>query len=142
MFYPQGMSLKGISAGEIDATGKALKEVGAVNILIDDTAITASYGSISYIGYGIFPDASTAKSASELIGTHFGNGEVLIDFPYPAKIYSTANIYGIATTAIVVSVENVTLVTSLTGIVDSYLAQSRSILLAQAAIKHLEKVGK
>lgn len=35
---PQGMISRGISAGEIDATGKALKEIGAVNITIEDSA--------------------------------------------------------------------------------------------------------
>lgn len=140
---PQGMTSGGISAGEIDATGKALKVVGTVNILIQDSVSIAN-GNVSYV---VFPESSGAKSASEVIGTHFGNGEALIDFPYPAKIYTNAKIgfAGLPTTLIIVSVENVTIVTFLTNAsftdTNANLRQARSILLAQAVIKHLEKVG-
>lgn len=144
---PPGMSSGGISAGEIDATGKALKQVGAVNILIKDPVFTVAKefpnGAISYV---ILPDASTAKNSSEVIGTHFGDGQVLKDFPYPTKIYN--NVIGFAgtTTVLVASVENVTVITFLTSYsftdTDSDLMQSKVISLGYAAIEHLGKVGK
>ncbi len=150
---PQGMSSRGVSAGEIDATGKALKQVGAVTIQIEDPISSICFQPNSpstcvkgtpnaSIFYGIFPDSSAAKSASELFGTHFGNGQALENFPYSAKIYANAPIFSVAPiTVIVVTVENVTLATTLSS-TDSNVIRSRSILLTQAAIKHLEKVGK
>ena len=149
---PQGMSSGGTSAGEIDATGKAFKQVGAVNILIQDSVSTDVWKTPGNgkVFYGIFPDSSTAKSVSELIGTHLGNGQVLKEFPYPTKIYTTeSSIGGVifsVTTVLVTSVENITVATSLTGSdargANTNLVQARAISLGHAAIKHLEKVGK
>lgn len=139
---PSGMSSGGISAGEIDATGKALKQIGAVTIKIEDSISTPARGTPNGgVVYAIFPDSSGAKSASEVIGTHLGNGQVLKDFPYPTKIYTIENFFGVITRVLITSAENVTVVATFTG-TDSNLIQSRTIDLGHAAIEHLGKVGK
>ena len=143
---PQGMSSRGNSAAEIDETGKALKQVGAITIKIEDPAsISANSGlkgiANGGISYSIFPDSSTAKSASELIGTHLGDGKILKDFSYPAKVYTLNSFFGVVSKIVLMSVENVTVVATFTG-TDPGLLESRAISLSQAAIKHLEKVGK
>ena len=138
---PQGMSSGGISASEIDATGKALKQIGAVNISIEDSVSSAMGLPNGGISYAIFPDASTAKSASELIGAHLQNGRDLKEFPYPAKVYTQSGFFGAVAKVVLIPVENVTVAVSFTG-TDSGLLESRAISLSQAALKHLEKVGR
>lgn len=139
---PQGMSSGGISAAEIDATGKALKQVGAVTIAIEDSVSQAVKGYPNGVTfYGIFSDSSTSKSASEIIGTNLQNGRTLKDFPYPAKVYTTESFFGVVIKTLVMSVENVTVAVSITG-TDTDILESRVILLTQAAIEHLGKVGK
>lgn len=148
---PQGMSSGSISASEIDATGKAFKEIGAVNILIEDSVLTDVWKTPSrgVVFYGIFPDSSGAKSASEIIATHLKNGQALKDFPYPTKMYTTESSIGgviyMANIVLIISMENVTVIASLTGLdargTNTNLAQSRTISLGHAAIEHLKKVG-
>lgn len=98
----------------------------------------------------IFPDSSAAKNASELLGTHLANGQVLKDFPYDTRIYITQSSIGGVTYSVnvvlVTTIQNITVATSLTGLnsrgVDPNLVQSRAIELAKTAIEHLGKVGK
>ncbi len=149
---PERMILKGTSASPIDDTGQAPKQISDENIIIEDhipTEVwqTPSRGGVSYL---IFPDSSTARSASELLATHLGAGQVLEDFSYPTNIYaiqsSFMGVVYMANTVLVTSMGNVTMIISLTGTnaqgVDILLVRSRAISLGHAAIAHLEQVGK
>ncbi len=140
---PSGMIARGNSAGNLDATAKALDAVGQVNIAIAGT--DSSLGiSTSAISYTIFSKASYAKNAYDIVTQSLSNSRVL-ESVYPATI-STQSLMGVLYMSIVVSqVDNVMLVVTLTEKADQVSqanAELNTVNLVDTARRQLAKVGR
>lgn len=135
---PSGFTAKGKSAGNLDATAQALKAIGQVNVLVvepDPRFLGMPSGAISYI---VFPDAARGRDAYNIVANR-SDSRTLTDFAYPAAFLIESSLT--KTNICVVLVDNTYVAAVLTSS-DQSPQQERTVQLAQAGVKHLQRVGR
>lgn len=139
---PTGMTARGNSVGNLDATMQTLKAVGQTNIVIEDSLSTPAKGMPNGgIGYNIFPDSSNAKAAYNLIIAQGSSSRTFDYLNYPVTVSVIPTMFGQQITLVTALVDNIAVTAALINS-NQITAETRSIELAKAAIGHLGRVGK
>lgn len=134
---PPGFAVRGISAGNLDATAQAFKTVGQVNILVAEN--NPMFGGMPNggISYTIFPSSKEAKGAYQVLAQR-PNSSALKDLGDTAVLVNEVTFFGTFPIAVAL-VDNTVVATMLAGI-GTTPQQPRIISLAKAGVEHLKKV--
>lgn len=136
---PAGFTSKGKSAGTLDATAQALGAIRQVNVLVveaDPRFLGMPSGGISYT---VFPNASSAKDAYDMFAKR-PNSHTINDSPYPIAFLVEQSPFAKVNIGIAL-VGNTFIAATLTSI-DQAPREEKTVQLAQAGIKHLQRVGR
>lgn len=134
---PPGFTVRGISAGNLDATAQALKAVGLVNILVAEN--NPMFGGMPNggISYTIFPSSKEAEGAYQVFAQR-PNSSPLKDLGYTAVLVNEVTFFGTFPIAVALA-DNTVVATVLVGIGPAP-QQSKIISLAKAGVEHFKRV--
>ena len=136
---PPGFTSKGKSAGTLDATAQALKAIGQVNVLVVTPDPRFSGMPSGGISYTVFPDASRAKDAYNMLAKR-PDSRTISDSPYPTAFLIEQSPFAKVNVCIV-WVDNTFIAATLTSI-DQTPQETNTVQLARAGVKHLQRVGR
>lgn len=133
---PPGFTVRGISAGNLDAAAQAFKAVGQVNALVAEN--NPMFGGMPNggISYTIFPSSKEAEGTYAMLSNRAGNRPVK-DLGYPAIVFTEQ--FFASVTVCAASVDNVLVAVFLTSIGGDATQQPKTISLAKAGIEHLKR---
>lgn len=135
---PPGFTVKGISAGNLDATAQAFKAVGQVNALVAENNPMLGGRPNGGISYTIFPSSKEAEGTYAMLSNRAGNRPVK-DLGYPAIVFAEQQFFA-SVTVCATSVDNVLVAVFLTRIGGDATQQPKTISLTKAGIEHLKRV--
>lgn len=134
---PPGLTVRGNSAGQLDANAKAFKAIGVVNTGLVGSDQMVLWG----ISYTVFPSDADAKGAFDVLATDSRASPTQTMFTYPAVFVGAETVPPSVTCATLV---DSVLVSGMMGSFDQRLSpsilRSYAVNLAETGVTHLRTV--